>query len=120
MTAGKASQPFKVLRMQSPYRLVKVEAGPETENHLDNLPLLRRRSSFTLVLKYFMPREAGRRGGLEKVERSSCVLRFALTRPDANPHSDDGKRHGGCRDPADPVQPPFHDQLSHYPFFAHQ
>ena len=49
MTAGKASQPFKVLRMQSPYRLVKVEAGPETENHLDNLPLLRRRSSFTLV-----------------------------------------------------------------------
>ena len=29
MTAGKASQPFKVLRMQSHYRLVKVEAGPE-------------------------------------------------------------------------------------------
>jgi hypothetical protein len=33
MTAGKASQPFKVLRMQSPYRLVKVEAGPETADH---------------------------------------------------------------------------------------
>ena len=41
------------------------------------------------------------------------------TSPDADPHSDDGKRHGECSDPTDPVQPSFDHELSHHLSFAH-
>jgi len=48
------------------------------------------------------------------------VCQINAGRKPADSHSDDRKRHDGCRDPAEPVQPSFDDQLSHDSFFAHQ